>query len=240
MEPDDLVDGYLTKTAELLDTIEGKVRHVRDPDFWGKPYGTPITPGMKPTGKPGGPGVRVPRTHLTGDALEPDDRVPVWPNYPLRSEHIDALFGQSPNQSHARMKRELQSLFDNGINEFNARGWRKERQEYERHVREYERRKEQDKVDGMSGLTPREWAAVYKDAIANATDALDKLDEPKPKVATRVSIDLLGSYSNDELRTHRDQWIKKRGMGKADARTIRVAEEQIGWVDRILKDRKAD
>ena len=44
-----LVDGYLSKTAELLDTIEGKVRRVRDPNFWGKPYGTPITPGMKPT-----------------------------------------------------------------------------------------------------------------------------------------------------------------------------------------------
>ena len=37
--------------------LESKARHVRDPDFWGKPYGTPITPGMKP--KPKGPKVRV-------------------------------------------------------------------------------------------------------------------------------------------------------------------------------------
>lgn len=27
-------------------------RYVRDPAYWGKPYGTPITPGMKPVGKP--------------------------------------------------------------------------------------------------------------------------------------------------------------------------------------------
>lgn len=31
MEHDDLVGEYLTKTAELLDTIEGKVRHIRTP-----------------------------------------------------------------------------------------------------------------------------------------------------------------------------------------------------------------
>ena len=83
-----LVDGYLSKTAELLDAIEGKVRHVRDPDFWGKPYGTPITPGMKPTGKkPSKPTVRVqsgPLTRsfagITGKKMPPtqDHVLAVW------------------------------------------------------------------------------------------------------------------------------------------------------------------
>lgn len=50
-----LVDGYLSKTAELLDELEGKVRRVRDPEFWGKPYGTVITPGMKPMSSPNKP-----------------------------------------------------------------------------------------------------------------------------------------------------------------------------------------
>jgi hypothetical protein len=32
------------------DAVETKVKYVRDADYWGKPVGTPITPGMKPRG----------------------------------------------------------------------------------------------------------------------------------------------------------------------------------------------
>lgn len=63
-------DGSEAKTAEdfavLLGTTpeiaalameEAKVRHVRDPEYWDAPYGTPIVPGMKP----GIPQIDVPR-----------------------------------------------------------------------------------------------------------------------------------------------------------------------------------
>jgi hypothetical protein len=44
---------------ELQEMIEVKavVRRVRDPRYWGKPYGTPIVPGMEPS--PERPGIRV-------------------------------------------------------------------------------------------------------------------------------------------------------------------------------------
>lgn len=54
----------LLVAATYFETKAG-VRHVRDPEFWGMPFGTPITPGMKPRGmkKPkGNPPVTLART----------------------------------------------------------------------------------------------------------------------------------------------------------------------------------
>lgn len=64
-----MVDAYLSKTAAILDELESKVRRVRDPEFWGKPYGTPITPGMKPNAAPNKPmTVRIPN-RVTGNTF---------------------------------------------------------------------------------------------------------------------------------------------------------------------------
>lgn len=39
-----------TNTGEAIIDPEFKTRYVRKPSYWGRPYGTPITPGMRPVG----------------------------------------------------------------------------------------------------------------------------------------------------------------------------------------------
>lgn len=48
--------------------IENKVRHVRDPEYWGLPYGTVLTPGMKPKPKSGS---KKPRSTAKPPAKKP-------------------------------------------------------------------------------------------------------------------------------------------------------------------------
>jgi hypothetical protein len=60
---------YGAGAKALLAELETKVRRVRDPGYWGKPYGTPIVPGMKPTGK-------QPPTALVERAVKPSGRAP--------------------------------------------------------------------------------------------------------------------------------------------------------------------
>lgn len=55
-----LEDPTVDRKTYYLD-IENKVRRVRDPEYWGVPYGTPITPGMKPQGQMRLPGMPTPR-----------------------------------------------------------------------------------------------------------------------------------------------------------------------------------
>ena len=61
------------------DDMESKslVRHVRDPEYWGLPYGTPITPGMNP------PGRRPPKFRVTHRRSEPDFSVIPYKEYSI-------------------------------------------------------------------------------------------------------------------------------------------------------------
>ena len=54
---DDPVDVMLTKAFALADEMKA-IRRVRDPEYWGLPYGTIIPPGYKPVGKK--PTVKLP------------------------------------------------------------------------------------------------------------------------------------------------------------------------------------
>lgn len=58
--------------------IENKVRHVRDPEYWGLPYGTVLTPGMKPKPKSGS---KKPRS-----TAKPPAKKPTRSNVKLRDE----------------------------------------------------------------------------------------------------------------------------------------------------------
>jgi hypothetical protein len=43
---------HQTKSVSQFADLEAKIRHVRDVEYWGLPYNTPILPGMKPKPKP--------------------------------------------------------------------------------------------------------------------------------------------------------------------------------------------
>lgn len=71
---------FMDRLTSIDADLESKVGHVRDVDYWGKPYGTPIAPGMKP--EPMEVSVPKKRTRVATPA-EPEQReARIHPAYP--------------------------------------------------------------------------------------------------------------------------------------------------------------
>lgn len=71
---------FMDRLTSIDAELESKVGHVRDVEYWGKPYGTPITPGMKP--EPMEVSVPKKRTRVAKPA-EPEQReARIHPAYP--------------------------------------------------------------------------------------------------------------------------------------------------------------
>lgn len=67
--PPELRTQIIAEIERSTTKAEAKVGHVRDPEYWGAPYGTPITPGMRPAAQPPIPGIPpVPPVPLSDEA----------------------------------------------------------------------------------------------------------------------------------------------------------------------------
>lgn len=89
---------------DLLENLESKVRRVRDVAYWGMPYGTPITPGMKPAG-PTSPAGRA-RRMFSGDPVSKPTVNIRKPVSGEESEPYETNYdGMTPDEIHVQVRK---------------------------------------------------------------------------------------------------------------------------------------